>query len=220
MHRQEPTTLGDIFQEIDEEIRRDRWDVLWKRYGVYLIAVAVVIVGATAAWAGWKEYEKRQNVAVTSAIHTAMAAARAGQRPEAIEAFAAAATDANDRQVALALLQEAALRANEKDVESARGLYQTVRENESLAAPYSALATIRGVELDLDTGDAATMLGWLSPLMADDNVWRHIAWELAAALELRAGNSSGAKALLEKLRDDLETPTAAGARAEAYLAQF
>lgn len=217
---QEPTTLADIFQEIDEELRRDRWEILWQKYGKYLVGCAVAIVAGTAAWVGWQNYQLQQNLAVTTAMHTALAAAQAGQSKQAIEAFASVTEEGNDRQVTLALLQEAALRAKNDDVESARGIYQSVRENSALAEPYRAIATIRAVELDLDTGDAAAMLGWLSPLSGDTSEWRFIAWELSAYLENRAGNPAAAKTLLERLRDDQDSSTAARARAEAYLAQL
>lgn len=212
--------MGDIFQEIDEELRRDRLEELWKKYHTHIIILAILIVLATAGWVGWQKYEQSQNVAVTTAMQNAITLGRAGKKQEAIEAFAALTKEGNDRQNALALLQEAGLRAEEGDVESARGLYQSVRENESLGDAYRALATIRAVELDLDRGDPATMLGWLAPLQADDSVWRHVAWELAAFLEMRAGNPDKAKSLLERLRDDKESPAAARARAEAYLAQL
>ncbi len=212
--------MADIFQEIDEELRRDRWEVLWQKYGKYLIGCAVAIVAGTAAWVGWQNYQLQQNVSVTNAMHSALAAAQAGQNEQAIEGFAGITKDGNERQVALALLQEAALRARNNDVESARGIYQSVRENSALEAPYRAIATIRSVELDLDTGDAATMLGWLQPLGGDASEWRFAAWELSAYLEKRSGNIAAVKAHLERLRDDRDTPTAARARAEAYLAQL
>jgi len=212
--------LGDIFQEIDEELRRDRWEAVWKKYGRYIIGVAAVIVLATAGWVAWQEYERRQSVAVTAAMHNAMAAAGADQTEQAIQAFTAVSEDGNERQVTLALLQEAALRAEQGDRESARGLYQSLRENDSLADPYRALATIRAVELDLAEGDPQTLLGWLEPLLADGSPWRHIGWELSAYLQERAGNADAARVFMERLQNDMDSPAAARARAEAYLAQL
>ena len=36
--------MGDIFQEVDEEVRRDRFHKIWKEYGGYIIAAAVALV--------------------------------------------------------------------------------------------------------------------------------------------------------------------------------
>lgn len=212
--------MADIFQEIDEELRRDRWENVWKKYGKYVLGVAAMIVLGTSAWVGWQEYQLRQDLAITNTMHAGLAAARAGEDEKAIEAFTAVSKDGSANQTALALLQEAALRVKNGDTESGRGLYQTVRENTSLDETYRALATIRAVEVDLDTGDAATMLGWLAPLGTEGSEWRFAAWELSAYLENRSGNAAAAKALLEKLRDDPDAPVTARARAEAYLAQL
>src|SRR3546814_9631016 len=59
----EERRVGDIFQEIEEEFRRDRLDRLWKRYGPYLIAVFVLIVAGTAGYVGWREYSASQHFA-------------------------------------------------------------------------------------------------------------------------------------------------------------
>ena len=211
--------MGDIFQEIDEEIRRDKAEALWKRFGSYVLGGAAALIAVTAGWVGWQEYNQRQSVSFTASIHAAMNLAQAQQNPQAIEAFTAATESADDNQAALVLLQEASIRAREGDAESARGLYQSVRENEAVGTPYRALAAIRSVELDLDTGDPGAMLDWLQPYAGSDSPWRLIVWELSAFLEQRNGNSDGAKAHLERIRDDDESSAAARARVEAYLAQ-
>jgi len=212
--------LGDIFQEIDEDLRRDRWEQVWKKYGQHLVAGAGAVVIATAGWVAWQEYTARQDVALTAALHGAMSRERAGNSAEAIAAFAAAADQGSDSQAALALFQEAALRAQNDDRDVALGIYLGLRGNESLDQPYRAMATIRAVELDLVNGDADRMLGWLGPLTDGASPWRHVAWELAALLQQRQGNLDAARNLFERLADDEESSATAKARAEAYLAQL
>ena len=36
--------MGDIFREIDEELRQERFEKLWQRYGKVVIAAAVGII--------------------------------------------------------------------------------------------------------------------------------------------------------------------------------
>jgi len=43
-----------LFREIEEDLQRDRMAQLWKRYGSWVIALAVVIVIAGAAREGWR----------------------------------------------------------------------------------------------------------------------------------------------------------------------
>ncbi|HSG94166.1 MAG TPA: hypothetical protein VLA28_01510, partial [Afifellaceae bacterium] len=55
--------MADIFQEVDEELRRDKAAEVWTRYGRYIIAAAVFIVAATASYVGWKQYRLQQQTA-------------------------------------------------------------------------------------------------------------------------------------------------------------
>ena len=36
--------MSDILRQIDEDLRKDRLSILWKRYGVYLIIILVIII--------------------------------------------------------------------------------------------------------------------------------------------------------------------------------
>ena len=44
--------MSDIFHEVEEEVRREHYEKLWKKYGNYVIAVASVLVLGVAY--GWK----------------------------------------------------------------------------------------------------------------------------------------------------------------------
>jgi len=212
--------LGDIFREIDEDLRRDRYEDLWKKYGQYILTGAGVLIAATAGWVAWQEYQQRQNVEATAALHTALSAVRAGKTDEAVSVLTDISKDGSSGHAALALFTEAALRADKGDRENARVLYRNIRENSSLGAPYHALAAIRAVELDLDDGNPADLLGLLAPLAADASPWRLTAWELSAYLEQRAGNADAARGFLKRIIDDSASSASARARAEAFLAQL
>ena len=45
--------MTDIFQEVEQDLRRERYKKAWDRYGIYVIAVAVLIVVGTAGWRGY-----------------------------------------------------------------------------------------------------------------------------------------------------------------------
>ena len=220
MHRQEPIALGDIFREIDEDLRRDRYEDLWKKYGQYILTGAGIIVAATAGWVAWQEYQQRHNVKATAELHTALSAVRAGKSDDAIGMLAELSKDGSGGQAALANFVEAALRAEKGDRDNARVLYHNIRNNSGLSAPYHALAAIRLVELDLADGNPADLLGLLAPLTADSNPWRLTAWELSAYLEKRAGNTEAAKGFLQRISADSAASASARARAEAFLAQL
>ena len=52
--------LSDIIREVDEELRRENWEILWKKYGKLAVAAAVALVLGTAGVVGWREFDRSQ----------------------------------------------------------------------------------------------------------------------------------------------------------------
>ena len=48
--------MGDIFREIDEELRQDRYERLWQSYGKYAIGIGMALVAAVIGWKAWQHY--------------------------------------------------------------------------------------------------------------------------------------------------------------------
>ena len=44
------TFVSDIFSEVDEEVRREQLKRLWERYGIYIVAAAILFVAAVGGW--------------------------------------------------------------------------------------------------------------------------------------------------------------------------
>ena len=44
--------VGDLFREIDEELRQERFEKLWQNYGKYVIGAAVAVVLSVGGWKG------------------------------------------------------------------------------------------------------------------------------------------------------------------------
>ena len=49
--------MSDIFREIDEELRQERFQQLWKRYGTYVIAGIVALVLAIGGYKFYASYQ-------------------------------------------------------------------------------------------------------------------------------------------------------------------
>ena len=48
--------MSDIFQEVDEELREEKYKSIWRKYKYYLIGVLVLFVLAVSVNAFWKNY--------------------------------------------------------------------------------------------------------------------------------------------------------------------
>ena len=75
--------VSDIFHEVDEEVRRERLNKLWERYGNLLVAAAVVVVAGIAGWRGYGWWEAKKAAESGAAFQTAMSLSEAGKHSEA-----------------------------------------------------------------------------------------------------------------------------------------
>ena len=76
--------MADIFREVDEDIRRERYAKLWKAYGRYVIGAALALVIGVAATIGWREYTRAQREADGAQFAAALDLARDNIRVNAI----------------------------------------------------------------------------------------------------------------------------------------
>ena len=87
------TFVSDIFQEVDEEVRRERLQKLWDKYGIFVIAAAVVVVAAVGAWRGYEWWQMKRATEASSRFEAAIQLATLGKHEDAIKAFSAVAVE-------------------------------------------------------------------------------------------------------------------------------
>ena len=80
--------MSDIFNEVDEEVRRERLKNLWDRYQVLIVAAALLLVVGVGGWRGYQWYQAKQAAEAGSAFQAAMALSADGKHAEAEAAFA------------------------------------------------------------------------------------------------------------------------------------
>jgi len=209
--------VADLFQEVEEELRKDRAEELWKKYGRFIIAAAVLVVLVTTGQVLWREYSERQQQEAARSFLGAVRLAEDGRTDEATAAFEALAADGPAGYGTLARFRTAALLAESGDGEGALQIYASLAADADLGSLYRDLAVLLSVLHQSDSGDPGSLLDQLEPLRAESNPWRHSATELAAVQQLRSGDRGAAVALLQELADDLTAPQAARARAAELL---
>lgn len=205
--------MSDIFREIDEELRRDNLGKLWARYGAYIIGLAILVVVATAAVVGWREYQARAQRAESVRYAAALDLARKNQIAQAADAFSLLAREAGAGQATLARLQEAQLRAKSGDEQAAIGAYKALAQDASADPIYRDLATLLAALHELNSADPKAVIAEVEPLTAPGNAWRPSALEVTALANLRAGDRAKARDIYKSLADDLKAPQGLRARA-------
>ncbi len=205
--------MTDIFNEVDEEVRRERLKKLWERYGVYLIGLCVLIVVGVGAWRGCEWWQGKQAAQSGAAFEQAVELAQAGKHQEAEAAFAKLANSGTAGYRILARLREAAELAP-TDRAAAVKAYDEIAADKNAGQIIADLATVRAGYLLVDTAPYSELLGRLEPLTANDRTFRHTAREILALSAWKAGDMTAARKWTDMIMADPQTPAGARSRAE------
>jgi hypothetical protein len=210
--------LSDIIREVDEELRRENWEILWKKYGKLAVAAALALVLGTAGVAGWREYDRSQREVAGDRFGAVIAEVESTRKPgQAADMLAAYIPGAPDGYAALARLREAKLRADAGEFEAAIALYDALAGDSATEPLFRDLAALYSVRMQVDSGDPVALDKRLTPLAADGSPWRYTARELQAVLALNTGDSAAARAIFARLADDTEVPDSLRTRASEML---
>jgi hypothetical protein len=206
--------VTDIFKEVEEDLRREKLEQLWQRYGRVVIALAVLVVIGTAGSVAWQRYQQHREAQLAQQYGAAIALTdpSTGDLAKADAALANIA-DAGGGYGALASLERAAVKAKAGDLEGATQIYDALAADSGTPAALRDLARLLKVMRLVDSGDPAALTTSLEPLMAPENPWRFSATELAALLALRSGDQKRATELFTQLADDQAAPSSLRARA-------
>ena len=61
-----------IFREVDEELRRDRLQSGWRRYGPFVIGAAIAVVGIVAVNEGWSWWQNSNSARSSDQFYAAL----------------------------------------------------------------------------------------------------------------------------------------------------
>ena len=209
--------MTELFDEVDEEVRREQLQKLWEKYSIYIIAAALLVIAAVGGWRGYQYLEEKKAAEAGDAFGKAVALADQGKHTEAEAAFNELAAKAPAGYRMLARFRAAAEVAN-RDPQAAAKMFDDLAADSSIGAEQQALARIRAAGLLVDTATYADMLRRLEGDTAAGQTFRHSARELLALSAFRANDSTATRQWLDQLELDAETPPSMRSRAEALQA--
>ncbi len=210
--------MAEIFHEVDEDVRRERYQKLWKAYGKYIVGAVLGIMVATVAVVGWRQYQIGQREAEGERFAAALALSAEGRSAEAANAFAELAGEAGRGYRVLARFQAAAALKASGAADRAVAIYDQIAAEGGAGATLRDLAALLAVQTLFDQASAPELELRLERLLGDDNPWRYSARELAALVALKSGNTAAAREGFAALADDVSAPAGLRARATEMLA--
>ncbi|MGB9118874.1 tetratricopeptide repeat protein [Bradyrhizobium sp.] len=209
--------MSELFDEVDEEVRRDQLKKLWDAYSIYIVAGALLIIASVGGWRGYQYLEAKKAAEAGRAFDVAVDLSEQNKHVEAEAAFNSLAATAPSGYRMLARLRAAAELAT-RDPQAGAKLYDDISADRSVGAAVQDLARIRAAGLLLETTSYPSMLQRLEPAAKPEATFRHTARELLALSAWRANDTAAARQWLDTIANDGETPSGLRSRAEALQA--
>ena len=209
--------MSELFDEVDEDVRRDQLKKIWDQYSIYIVGGAFLIIAAVGGWRGYAYLEAKKAAEAGAAFDKASELSEQNKHTEAEAAFADLAAKAPSGYRVLARLRVAA-EAGSRDPQAAAKLYDDIAADRSVGAPEQDLARVRAAGLLLETSPYPDMLQRLEPATGPAATFRHTARELLALSAWRANDTAAARQWLDVIANDGETPASLRSRAEALQA--
>jgi hypothetical protein len=206
----------NIFNEVDEEVRRERLQKLWDRYGLYLIGAAALFVIAVASWNGYQYLQNQKSAKAGSAFEAAAALNDQGKYAEAEKAFDNVAKDGTAGYQTLARFRSAAAAA-QRDPKDAVRIYDELTKS-NIGPALQDLAAVRAGFLLIDTAPVDEIRSRLEALAEPGRPFRHSARELLALSAWKNGDFASAKRYIDMISNDNETPQGTRSRVEVLAA--
>lgn len=176
--------MSDIFQEVDEEVRRDKAAEFWKKYQNLILAAAVVIVLASAGFRYWQYESVKAQQAAGDQFQQALAALEGGKLNEAKAGFDMIAAHGPSGYRALAQMAAAGAKAS-SDPQGAISAFDAVAGDAAIDPLLRDTARLRAALLRVDIpAEAQKGEAELTSLSADNGAYRRLAQLALGALAL------------------------------------
>ena len=207
-----------LIREVDEDLRQENLEKMWKKYGGLLVGGALAAVLAVAGMQAWQTWRHNQGLEASQRFTDAIQMLDQGDKAKGIDALQALIGGGTDGYRLLAEMKLAQVKLADGDGKAAIALYDKVAADSGVDDVYRNLALLKSAYLKVGTDEVGTLEASLTPLAAEASPWRHSAREVLALLALKAGDTAKAQDWLRKVADDVVAPTGIRGRAAELLA--
>ena len=213
--------MSDIFQEVDEELREEKYKSIWRKYKYYLIGVLVLFVLAVSVNAFWKNYSLNE---VNDRSERFFAALEMSQNDKIgaislLEEFSKEESGGSEYNTLLAKFNEASIRKSENDFSGALVIYEELINN-NVSSFYVDYAKLSMAEMLISLNNKTEAKLILEELVSSSSDLIYIAMEYIGYIEINDGNIAEARIIFNNLVNDASTTSNMKNRSREILSIF
>ena len=203
--------MADIFDEVDEDLKRDQMRVLWSRYGKILIVAMVAIILVVILRQSYITWQSSRSAS------SAMAFQEALKSENVISELEAKVTNFTGGYAMLAQFQIAAEYADGQNYGEAEAAYLKLAMDPDLELFYKQAATLLSVMVAPKEAKVDLLKDRLAGLEKASGPWQVLALEIGAGLSVRSGDLEEAVDKYKTLLAMNDVPAGMRQRAEQMI---
>ena len=211
--------MGDIFQELNEDIRKDRIKSIWDRYKVLIILSLVLILGGVGLNSIWLRYNLDQMEERSEKYFMAMDLVNEDKLEglEALRLFSEEEKDSVPQYSLIASFNEAAIRRSKNDFYGALDIYNEIIK-ENIQGPFKDYASIQSAEILMELKKLNEAKNILSNIIKTNSSFALIGQEYLGYIAIYEKNFNEANKIFYELLENAAVPGSIKNRVNEILA--
>jgi len=208
--------VTDLFDEVEEQLRSDRYRTLFVRALPWIVAFVAAIAIAVLAYWGWDSYRTQSAAKAAEQYHQGVEEMNAGREAQAAEAWGEASKSPSAGYKSLALMQLGGLKIAQNKTAEAVDLFDQAAK----AAPDPIIgdaARLKSALALLDTEPYDKVEARLKPLLDVERPYWVEAREALAFAKLMKDDAAGARSDFVIISSTLDAAEGPRSRAKAAI---
>lgn len=209
--------MVDFINEVEEELRKDDYNRLLKKYGP-IIGVVLFLIVAGSGFMEYRKYANNKEAQAVSAIYTAAdKKLDLGQPDEAVASFVDLGATGPEGYAGLSFMRAAGVRQDQGDLAGAIRHFDQAAEKFTTPR-HKQLAQLKAAYLLADQGAYSDVIARVTPLAETEAPYEFLARELLGYAFSESGDASSAREQFAYLTSIPGVPATVKQRAEQSMA--
>ncbi|QWW66728.1 tetratricopeptide repeat protein [Rhizobium sp. WYJ-E13] len=206
-----------FIREVNEELRSDQMKGAVRRFGRYVIAIAVLIVLGTIGKVAYEYWDNTRSSGAGDQFLAAMKLADENKTDEALAALDKLEKEGHGAYPVLARMRAATVQSQKGDNAGAIASFEAIAKDKSVPAAVQDAAKMRAGWLLIENGTYEQVSAAVEEMAVPGNAFRHSAREALGLAAYKAGNMAQARQWFQSIVDDVDSPRNVANRAHMML---
>ena len=204
--------MANIFREVDEDIRKERYINLFRKYGFYLVGLIFIIVGSLSGIQFYSSYQINKNEMLVLEYVNIIES----DPKEALEKLANTSENSNTFLNGMNLLKRTDLLIANNQIDEATFLLKTAIDGKNLIKIHHDVAIYKLLMINLELISFGDFESYQSKLLSKEDVF-YLTEELIAIKYLIEGNKEESIKKLKELSFDINAPIEVKNRSAVFI---